>query len=511
MELVPAGPTHGAKPVHVPAFWLDRFEVSNRQFQEFVNRGGYRRREYWQEPLLRDGAALTWEQAMEMFHDQTGRPGPAAWELGKYSDGKAGYPVTGISWYEAAAYARYSGKSLPSYFQWLRAARTEWLYADAILVSNFAGKGLAPVGSFRGLDRFGTYDLAGNCKEWLWNEWRPGQRLTMGGAWDEAYYAAGEPDAAPPMERRANIGFRCARSVEPLPPELLGTVATRPPRDYNTEKPVNDEKFATLRRLYDYPVTPLRSTVEETDESNPYWHKQKISFDATYSGPRITAFLFLPRSGVPPYQTVIYFPTGIAYTEKSSRHLEMWYLEPLIRDGRAVLYPVLWGMYERKQKLKGTAPERNLVRTVREVQDVRRSIDYLETRPDIDRAKLAYFGFSAGAVMAPIVLATEPRFNVAELVVGGLSDAKVLPEADPLNFAPRARVPVLMMNGRYDLGFPLETSQRPLLNAFGAARADKKLVLLEAGHAMVGFPASTRESLEWLDRYLGPVAVSAPH
>jgi hypothetical protein len=62
-----------------------------------------------------------------------------------------------------------------------------------------------------------------------------------------------------------------------------------------------------------------------------------------------------------------------------------------------------------------------------------------------------------------------------------------------------------MLNGRYDLAFPLETSQKPLLNLFGAAANDKKLVLLEAGHAMVGFPASTRESLEWLDRYLGPV------
>ena len=62
-----------------------------------------------------------------------------------------------------------------------------------------------------------------------------------------------------------------------------------------------------------------------------------------------------------------------------------------------------------------------------------------------------------------------------------------------------------MMNGRYDLAFPLETSQRPLFNLFGAAANDKKLVLLEAGHAMVGFPASTRESLAWLERYLGPV------
>jgi hypothetical protein len=62
-----------------------------------------------------------------------------------------------------------------------------------------------------------------------------------------------------------------------------------------------------------------------------------------------------------------------------------------------------------------------------------------------------------------------------------------------------------MMNGRYDNRFPLEASGRPLINLFGAPRADKKLVILETGHAMVGFPATTRESLAWLDRYLGPV------
>jgi pimeloyl-ACP methyl ester carboxylesterase len=107
-----------------------------------------------------------------------------------------------------------------------------------------------------------------------------------------------------------------------------------------------------------------------------------------------------------------------------------------------------------------------------------------------------------------MVLATEPRFQAAVLAVGGLEQAHHLPEADAFQFAPRARTPVLMLNGRYDLVLDLETSQRPLLQLFGASPANKKLVLLEAGHAMVGFLATTRESLEWLDRYLGPVPPS---
>jgi dienelactone hydrolase len=505
MELVPAGQTYGARSVKVPEFWLDRFEVTNRRYQDFVDAGGYRKPEFWQEPLVSNGKTLTWEQAMSGFHDQTGRAGPADWELGKHPEGKGDYPVTGVSWYEAAAYAHFAQKRLPAYVEWLRAARTEWLYADALLVSNFSGKGLAPVGSYRGLDRFGTYDLFGNCKEWLWNEYRPGQRMVMGGAWDEAYYSPRVTDEATPMERRANIGFRCARSDAPPPPAFLAAVKVQPDRDYSQEKFVDDETFAGFRKQFDYDPAPLHQKTDEIDNSNPYWRKEKVSFDAVYGGQRVTAFLFLPRGSVPPYQTVVYFASGIALGEKSSSHLEMWFLEPLIRSGRAVLYPVLWSMYERKEVVKERGAERLRLRMVREVLDMRRSLDYLESRAEIDRANLAYFGFSYGAFFSPLVLGTEPRFKAAVLAVGGLPQDPVPRDFDPVQFAPHVRIPVLMMNGRYDLGLPVETAQKPLLNALGTPPADKKLVLLEAGHAMVGFPASTRESLDWLDRYLGAV------
>ena len=176
----------------------------------------------------------------------------------------------------------------------------------------------------------------------------------MGGAWDEAYAFAGAPDEAIPMERRANIGFRCARSDAPPPPAFLAGVRVQPDRDYSQEKPVDDQTFAGLRKQFDYDLAPLNQRTEEIDDSNPYWRKEKVSFDAVYSGPRVTAFLFLPRGSAPPYQTVVYYASGIALGEKSSSHLEMWFLEPLIRSGRAVLFPVLWGCMNVKPKLKAT-------------------------------------------------------------------------------------------------------------------------------------------------------------
>ena len=111
MVLVPQGRFrfHSMPALELPAFWLDRHEVSNREFAAFVEAGGYRRRELWKEPFTRGGKTLSFEDAMALFRDRTGRPGPSTWELGSFPEGRADYPVAGVSWYEAAAYAEFAG------------------------------------------------------------------------------------------------------------------------------------------------------------------------------------------------------------------------------------------------------------------------------------------------------------------------------------------------------------------------------------------------------------------
>ena len=94
-------------------------------------------------------------------------------------------------------------------------------------------------------------------------------------------------------------------------------------------------------------------------------------------------------------------------------------------------------------------------------KDVARSIDYLQGRPDIAKDKIGYIGLSWGGMVAPIVLAVEPRFSLAVIYCGGFALQPSLPEADPVNFAPHVKVPVLMLNGRYDYFFPTATSQEP--------------------------------------------------
>ena len=136
------------------------------------------------------------------------------------------------------------------------------------------------------------------------------------------------------------------------------------------------------------------------------------------------------------------------------------------------------------------------------VKDLSRTIDYLQTRDALDVEKLAFYGLSWGSFAAPIVLAVEPRIKSGVLNVGGFWNGRFLPEADPLNFAPRVRVPVLMINGEHDIVFPLETAQKPLFDLLGTAPPHKHHY--PASH-VVPRNELIKETLDWLDRYLGPV------
>ncbi|HEX5856212.1 MAG TPA: protein kinase [Thermoanaerobaculia bacterium] len=483
-------------------YLIDRHEVTNEEYKKFVDGGGYQKRDFWKQPFARGGRSIPWDEAAALFRDSTGRPGPATWELGNFPKGLEKHPVAGVSWYEAAAYAAFSGKSLPTVYHWNRAAQTQ---ASQLIVpgSNFSGAGTVPVGGDGAVSGFGTTDMAGNVKEWCWNESGGGKRFVLGGGFGEPTYMFIDQDAQSPWDRRSNYGFRCATLAAPPPAAVLARIEAAT-RDFSKEKPVSDDVFRAYKGLYAYDKGELNVRVEEK-ETTEDWEREKVSFNAAYGGERVIAHLYLPKNAAPPYQTVVYFPgSGAIHADKFTLSQ---YADFIPKSGRALMAPIYKSTFERRDELRSDTPEPTALwrdHNVAWSKDVGRSLDYLETRKDIDLGNLAYLGLSWGSAVAPIVLAVESRFRVAVLESGGLEFQGALPEADQINFVSRVRIPVLMVNGRYDHFFPVESSQLPFFRLLGTPEKDKKHVVYESGHAP---PRKDfiRESLDWLDTYLGPV------
>jgi dienelactone hydrolase len=180
----------------------------------------------------------------------------------------------------------------------------------------------------------------------------------------------------------------------------------------------------------------------------------------------------------------------------------MNYLGFMVRSGRALLFPMYKGTYERKLERPPSGP--NAVRdlTIQRMKDLQRSVDFVSTRSDLDRDRIAYFGVSLGARLGATGLAIEPRFRAAVLWSGGFPLSAKLPEIDEINFAPRVKTPVLMLNGRQDFSFPIETSQEPMFRWLGTPAADKEHKIYEGGHVFP-FARIIRDTLDWLDKYLG--------
>jgi len=504
MVRVPGGAVAppGLPPAQLGDYWLDRYEVTNEQFKAFVDSGGYQKRNYWTQPFLDEGRELSWEEAQALLRDATGRPGPDSWKLGAYAEGQGELPVGGVGWYEAAAYCQYAGKSLPTIYHWYGATAQDQL-SDILRFSNFGDQGPSPVGSHAGLGDYGTYDMAGNVKEWCWNE-SGGRRYILGGAWGEPTYMFKDPDARRPFDRSASHGFRCAKFRDPPDEALLGP-ATPPSHDVRLDEPVPDDIFQAYRRMYAYDRTELDARVEAVDDGSPHWNKEKVSFRAAYGNERVTALLFLPRNAAPPYQAVIWFPGDDAFFFPSSESLASAHLFDFIpRSGRALVYPIYKGMYERHVPFS-RAPNEWRDMMIHWSKDLGRTVDYLETREDIDSERLAYYGFSSGAVYGPIFTAIDPRFKASVLLGAGLEGMGLPPEMQVQNYAPRSRVPTLMVSGRDDFIFPVESFQRPFLRLLGAPEADKRHALLDGGHIPYDRLAIIREVLDWLDRCLGPV------
>jgi formylglycine-generating enzyme required for sulfatase activity len=218
MVLIPAGefimgstvenesPPH---PVSVTAFEIDRFEVTNDAFQQFVADTGY------QTEAEQAGEESNWRA---------------------YAEGNPRHPVVKVTWNDAGAYCQWAGKRLPTEAEWEKAARgTEQLVypwgnewdPDRANTKVSGYRGTTVVGSFpQGVSPYGLMDMAGNVAEWTsdWYEAYPGSsfsspyfgeqyRVIRGGGWfsDEEQVRTTERSASSEDLRNDDVGFRCAR------------------------------------------------------------------------------------------------------------------------------------------------------------------------------------------------------------------------------------------------------------------------------------------------------------
>jgi dienelactone hydrolase len=177
----------------------------------------------------------------------------------------------------------------------------------------------------------------------------------------------------------------------------------------------------------------------------------------------------------------------------------------VVDSGRAFVWPIYNNTYERRRglnaiELRLTRPNDYRDYVFQLSYDLGRSIDYLETRDDIESGSLGYLGFSWGANVGFILVAMENRLKAAVFASGGLYTEPALPQADQFNYVSRIRIPALMLNGRYDLGNPVKTETEFVYQQLGSS--DKDLKLFDTGHA-VPRAAICEHAIEWFDSHLG--------
>lgn len=504
-----------APAVKLGDFWIDQYEVTNSQFKVFVDAGGYANPNYWKHPFKGDGGTMSLDAAKTILVDRTGRPGPGTWEAGTYPPGTGDQPVTGVSWYEAAAYAEFASKQLPSVYHWNLAAGLDRACEYLIPASNIEGRGLASVGSFGSLGPFGTYDMVGNAGEWCLNE-ADGKRALLGGSWKDAQSLFNIFFSYPPFARADDFGFRCIKSIGNAKEENVasGQIPVRAEPEYAERKPCSEEVFEAYRALYAFTKTELDARIQSRQDWSEDTTVEMVSIIDASGGDRIPIYIFTPRKTAPPFQSVVYFPGSSAryldsvfeYGPVKNREVELF-----TRSGRAFVFPVYWDTFVRQQRLRPPRTRQYMKdRIIRHHRELVRCLDYLETRPDFDKNKIAYQGSSWGAWAGPIHLALEKRFKAANFIGAGFywemySSERGSPEWDVINFLPRVRAPILMQNGRYDIYFPLETNAGHFFRFLGTPDKDKRLRIYPTGHAVEILNSYRRDLFEFLDAYLGPV------
>jgi dienelactone hydrolase len=511
----------GKKPLtypgidHLPAveigpYSMSKFEVTNKEFKEFVDQGGYSNVEFWDFPYSFGNEELTFDSTIKTFIDKHGQFGPAEWSYGNYPEGQENFPVTGISWFEARAYAKFKNLSLPNLYQWANAAMLSGS-SSFVPKSNFSKNQLVEVGSLDNQNQNLIYDIAGNAREWVINSTNETntQKGILGGGYEDDPYYFNDYYGQNILDRSSSNGMRLVQNLSSdlkssSVPENPVAIATR---DFLNEETVSNDVFEIFKEQYNYADKPLNPKLIPQDISSGTLRIDRFEISSPYEDNGVLpGYVFYDSNQKKPLKPIILFPgseaihlTNIDYSLKSRLKRYNY----LLSEGYAVFLPMFLSTYERVDELKSDYPDESEFykdHMIKWGKEYKRTIDYIFSRDDMDHDNLSYYGTSWGGYMANILLAIDDRVQCAVLYVAGLSFQKSKKEVEAYHYTSRITMPVLMLNGEFDQFFPLETSQIPMFKLLKTKSEDKKHFVSKTGH-FVPADVLIKEHLGWLKKY----------
>jgi dienelactone hydrolase len=298
----------------------------------------------------------------------------------------------------------------------------------------------------------------------------------------------------------------------PIDQALLAPIRLVRDSPLATRAPLSDDAFEAMRFQFTTPhAAPTQVSVNKVEEST-LWVAEEIVL--TFAAQETTTiYIVRPKAHDKPLQPVVYSGVGdCCYRKRPNRDVleQLQIAGFVVNSGRALVMPIWDGGYERWSPVPTEADAAaDLARRKPLLwqHDLGATIDYLESRADMDAERIGYLGISRGASFAGAVnLAIEKRIDAAVLASGGIwIHDRLHPMIDLVNYAPRITIPVLMLSGRYDHIYPYEQSQKRTFNLLGTPPDKKAQITYDTGHFTMPPNMVAADVTDWFDRYLGSV------
>tara|TARA_A100001011_G_scaffold351285_1_gene391268 strand:- start:2753 stop:5035 length:2283 start_codon:yes stop_codon:yes gene_type:complete len=500
--------------VKIPPFSLSKNEVSNSEFYDFIKDGGYENPKFWDFPIKIGKNVYEFKSTVQLFTDKFGKQGPLNWSYGNFPNGLGDHPVTGISWLEAKAYAKYKKLEIPNIFQWVYAADD---------FNNIRDKNVTKNGNFNtGVTR-SVYDtngsinninnIGGNVREWILNNVGDNKKLyvSAGGSYLELNYTFHANSEQDILDRSLGNGIRLAKSLVNINENKQNdyVVSERLRRNLLNEPDISDDLFLYYKSQFDYEHTPLNVSTSFIDLENKNYSVERFEMSTTYnSNENLFGFIAYSNKIKNKYDPIIVFPHAGSLQSDSTSQVSLDLINRfsyLIDEGYAIIYPIYSGLYSRArnnecaQELNQLLCARQSV--IRKGQDYKRAIDYIESRSDFNFNNLSYYGASMGAIYSNIMLAIDDRVKSAFIIVGGVPSYTQPKETDYHYYTRRIKTPILHIVGKLDPVVSYNEMFLPWKEIIGTPKKDLKIIEMDdVGHFV---PRDTiyKYHRNWIKKY----------